>query len=115
MMIALAALIGIPIFGVFVLFGDAALAAAVAGAFSLVNTALNAWIVRRLGRTETKIDRTHAVLAAPRRAVYNDEGRIIGTVLALETEDDWPARVIPPQRLSDLPQHRRTNDPSHRL
>ena len=99
-------------FGSFLVFGDATAAAVIAGIFSCLNTALNAWVLRRVGRTEAQVHQTHQALAAPRRAVYDANGQIIGTVLEIDHEG-WPnAAVLPPQRLTDHDQLRRHADPN---
>jgi hypothetical protein len=86
--------------GTWFVFGDAAAAAAIGGVFSCLNTALNAWILRRLGQTRTqvdqtreKVDETHRIMTAPRRALYDSEGRIVGTMLDLKTDEKWIAQA----------------------
>lgn len=104
-------MLALAVVGSFLVFGDAAVAAALAGIFSCLNTALSAWVLRRVGRTEAQVQQTHQALAAPRRAVYDADGQIIGTVLEIE-HDGWPAAaVMPPQRVTDQPQLRRHADP----
>ena len=56
--------------------GETALAGAIAGAFTLVNTVLTAWLVRE----QRGIRRT---LTAPRALVYDAAGRPVGTILEL--------------------------------
>lgn len=89
------------------LLGDATVGAAIAGAFSVANTCLAAWLLRsqqRVRRGQEHIQRgqehTHRILTAPRRAVYDSDGRMIGTVLRLEDES-WATQLLPPRRADD--------------
>lgn len=83
------------------LIGDVTIGAAVAGVFSVLNTLLSGVLLRDVRRTQSGVRHTHRVLTAPRRAVYDQEGRVIGTVLRLETDEDWAGRILPPQRIED--------------
>lgn len=81
--------------------GDVTIGAAVAGVFSVLNTLIGGLLLRDVRRTQAGVRHTHKVLTAPRRAVYDNEGRVIGTVLRLETDEDWAGRILPPQRIED--------------
>jgi hypothetical protein len=84
------------------LVGDATIGASVAGVFSVINTVITAFMARRQRRLERGVRHTHRILTAPRRAVYDHDGHIVGTVLALEQERDWTGRILPPQRADDF-------------
>jgi hypothetical protein len=93
-----------------VVIGDATVGATVAGVFSLINFVLSTIVMRRAGRTEAGILHTHKILTAPRRAVYDSDGQIIGTVIKLE--DTWAdSPVIPAQRADDPPPDERSSAP----
>lgn len=81
--------------------GDASVAAVIAGVFTIVNTVLNSIQIRQHKQLERQMIYTHKILSAPRRAIHDNEGRVIGTMLKLEDEDDW-ARIAPAQRADDL-------------
>jgi hypothetical protein len=69
--------------------GDTTAGAIVAGAFGLVNTVLVAYLAREQVRTRK-------VLTAPRRMIFDAEGRPIGTMLDLRRVEDWiPEEVSP--------------------
>lgn len=77
-----------------VAFGDAAVAAAIAGIFSVVNTVMGVWLVRR-------VEHTRRTLGAPRRAIRDDDGNLLGTVIDLED----PTNGAPKRRLADHGPH----------
>ncbi|MCW2986723.1 MAG: hypothetical protein JWR63_4293 [Conexibacter sp.] len=68
--------------------GDTAMGAGMAGAFGLANTLLIAYLAREQRKTRK-------VLTAPRRLIYDHEGRPIGTMLDLRRAEDWlPAEAL---------------------
>lgn len=60
--------------------GDAATAATVAGIFSTVNLVLNSFILRQAVDAKNHARSAHVSAKAPRRFVYDQSGRIIGSV-----------------------------------
>lgn len=104
-MIALAGLQLVVFLGALVT--DVTAAAVIAGVFSVVNTLINAITLRAVRNTEAGVRHTHKVLTAPRRAIYDSEGRVIGTVLRLDPDEDWAGRVLGPQRAGDFPDDER--------
>jgi hypothetical protein len=82
--------------------GDATIGATVAGVFSVLNTLIIGWDARRNRRIERGVRHTHRILTAPRQAVYDSEGHVVGTVLRLDKDKDWTGRVLPPQRAEDF-------------
>jgi hypothetical protein len=71
--------------------------------FSVINTFFNARLLQRVEHTHTEVKRTRKVLEAPRRVLYDQEGRPFGTVLALEEDDtDWSVQTS--RRYTDPPE-----------
>lgn len=84
------------------LVGDATIGATVGGLFSLINTGISLYVAHKQRRVERGVRHTHRILTAPRKAVFDSDGHMVGTVLALEHDRDWTGRVIPPQRAEDF-------------
>lgn len=79
-------------------FGDAAAASAIAGVFSVVNTALSAWLLRRLGHTRVEVNLA-AVAAASAAQAAADAARVaksIGGAIRHEDPLVVVARELPP-------------------
>lgn len=81
--------------------GDAATAAAIAGAFSVVNVVLTAWLARRL-------DHTRRELAGPRRILLDEDDRPVAAV-AVRADDDVDSTLHPRRRTADHMTRRRTD------
>lgn len=84
---------------IFAMLGDATGAALIAGGFTVLNTFL-------LFRLQRPVTRTHQALVAPRRIIYDAEGRPIGTVLDLRGDSDFDmdALLVSSQRRRDDPE-----------
>lgn len=83
--------------------GDLAMAAAITGFFTVLNT----YLVSKLSR---KIDAHHSDLVAPRQIIHDEDGRAVASVVARDYDHPTGAGTPARRRLDHLP-HRRSYDP----
>lgn len=70
----------VAVVGVVGVFGDTATAAVIAGIFSTVNLILNTLILKKAHEARSEAYKAHVTANAPRRFLYDNNGKILGSI-----------------------------------
>lgn len=68
---------------------ESSLPAIIGAAGAIIAAIISTHNSRKIKENSEKIDHVKRVITAPRRMVYNEDNKPIGTILDLDPKDDW--------------------------